>query len=80
MERIDPNLLVKYGGIGTCSKAASALAAVAGGRVWHQLVQVFMVLELIVVVEVRSRGEVGSRGQVSWSLLCMESLSLHRGV
>lgn len=44
------------------------------------MLQVFVVMELIVVVEVISRGEGDCGGEVLWPLGCMESLSLHREV
>lgn len=44
------------------------------------MLQVFVVVELIVVAEVISRGEGGCADDVSESLGCMESLSLHREV
>lgn len=81
MERIDPTFLVKHGGIGTCSKAwlrpqKSLLWQLWWGR-WHQ---VFVLVELVAVVEMISRAEGGCDGEVFWSLGCMESLRLHREV
>lgn len=40
----------------------------------------FVLVELVVVVEMISRTEGGCGGEVFWSLGCMESLSLHREV